>query len=387
MATVYQRVGSKYWMARFKTPDSGWTARSTKEKVKANALRIAFELEGAGATLRTDNATAAQLDKVVRSIWQRYTGKRISLNRADEFFRAWVVNMKRKPSTVKRYQQITEEFLELLGERAAFDIKAIEPSHVQAFVNRDIALGRSGTTVTLNAKILRAAFNAAIRGGLLESNPAAAVHLPDAIMEEREPFTPGEIATLLEAAKKTHWETAIMLAAFAGLRLGDAAKLTWDAIDLIGGVIKFVPEKTSRKGKELKIPLSDRLQAYLERLAGRPTAQSSPFLCPGLAGRVIGGRAGLSAEFIALMSSANVTSEAVRAKDGRTRKFSRKTFHSLRHAFVSRLANAGVAEDVRAAIVGHADPKETARYSHLEMEIRRKAVNIGHGGKEHAPPT
>jgi len=48
MATVYQRDGSKFWMSRFKTPDGVWTARSTKETIKANALRLAFELEGAG---------------------------------------------------------------------------------------------------------------------------------------------------------------------------------------------------------------------------------------------------------------------------------------------------------------------------------------------------
>lgn len=368
-------------MAAFKGPDGSWVCRSTKQTDESKALRIAFELEGAGGTLRTDNTTAAQLDKVVRSMWQRYTGKRISLNRADEFLRSWVANMKRKPGTIERYKQIAEEFLTMLGERAAFDLKAIEPSHVQAFVNRDIKLGRSGTTVVLNAKILRAAFNAAIRAGYIESNPAGGVHLPDAIAEEREPFTPGEVETLLTASKGTEWATAIMLAAFAGMRLGDAANLKWEAIDLLGGVITFVPEKTSRKGKELKMPMSDRLAAYLEKLAGQTKTQASKFLCPTLAGREIGGRAGLSAEFITLMGQANVGADVITAKDGRTRKFSRKTFHSLRHAFVSRLANAGVAEDVRASLVGHADPKETARYSHLEMETRRIAVNVGLGRK------
>jgi integrase len=362
-------------MARFKAPEGVWTARSTKETDRAKALRLAFELEGAGGTMRTDNATAAQLDKVVRSIWQRYTGKLISLNRTDEFLRAWVLNMKRKPGTVERYKQITEEFIELLGERAAFDLKAIEPAQVQAFVNRDVAHRRSGTTVTLNAKILRAAFNAAIRAGYLETNPAGSLALPDAIAEEREPFTPGEVETLLGAAKKSDWKTAIMFAAFAGLRLGDAANLKWESVDLAAGVIKFVPEKTSRKGKELQMPIAERLLAQLEKLASTDAAQESPFVCPALAGREIGGRAGLSAEFVALMGKANVGADTVTAKDGRTRKFSRKTFHSLRHSFVSRLANAGVAEDVRASLAGHADPKETERYAHLEMEIRRRAVN------------
>jgi integrase len=377
MATVYRREGSKYWMARFKAPDGAWTARSTKETDRTKALRLAFELEGAGGTFRADNTTQAQLDKIVRSIWQRHTGKRISLNRADEFFRAWIASMKRKPNTIARYTQIAEEFLTMLGERAAFDLKSIEPSHVQAFVDNDVKLGRSGTTVTLNAKILRAAFNAAIRGGAIETNPAAALQLPDAISEERAPFTPGEVETLLTAAKGSDWRTAIMLAAFAGLRLGDAANLTWEAIDLATGVLTFIPEKTSRKGRELKMPLADGLHRYLDRLASTAAAQKTKFLCPSLAGREIGGRSGLSAEFITLMGRANVGVDVTAAKDGRVRKFSRKTFHSLRHAFVSRLANAGVAEDVRASLVGHVDPKETARYSHLEMETRRRAVNIG----------
>jgi integrase len=285
--------------------------------------------------------------------------------------------MKRKPGTIERYQQITEEFLESLGERAAFDLKSIEPAHVQAFVNRDIQLGRCGTTVILNAKILRAAFNQAIREGYLESNPAAGVALPDSIVEARAPFTPGEIETLLKASKKTDWETAIMLAACHGLRLGDAANLRWEAVSLLEKEIKFVPEKTSRTGKELTLPIADRLQTYLEKLASRKAAQSSQFLCPALAGREVGGRAGLSAEFMALMARANVACEPIAPKDGRKHGFNRKSFHSLRHAFVARLANAGVAEDVRAALVGHADPKETARYSHLDMEIRRKAVNAG----------
>ena len=197
----------------------------------------------------------------------------------------------------------------------------------------------------MNAKILRAAFNAAIRAGLLETNPAGSLQLPDAISEERAPFTPGEIETLLKATKGSDWQTATMLAAFAGLRLGDAVSLKWDNVDLAAGTIKFVPQKTSRKGKELTIPISDRLLAHLDKLAGTAAAQKSPFVCPKLAGCEIGGRAGLSAEFIEVMGKAHVGSDSITAKDGRSRKFSRKTFHSLRHAFVSRLANAGVAED------------------------------------------
>lgn len=370
-------------MARFKAPDGNWDARSTKETDRAKALRIAFELEGAGGTLSTDNTTAAQLDKVVRGMWQRLTGKRIALNRTDEFLRGWVANMARKPGTVERYKQIVEEFITHLGPRAAFDLKAVEPAQVQSFVAKDVAMGRSGTTVVLNAKILRAVFNAAVRGGFMESNPAGALQLPDAISEEREPFTAGEVETILQATKGTDWHTAIMLGAFAALRIGDAANLTWESVDLAKGELKFIPQKTSRKGKTLIVPIHKRLLKHLEHLAGTDAAQTSKFVCPNLAGREIGGRAGLSAEFVAIMAKANVESVSRKARDGRTRKFSSKTFHSLRHSFISRLANAGIAVDVRAALAGHANPRETDRYSHLGMDLRRKAVNSGgNSGKE-----
>ena len=361
-------------MARFKGPDGQWTARSTKETDRARALKLAFELEGAGSTMRTENPTAAQVDRVVRDLWQRHTGKQISVNCSDAFFRAWIAGKKLKPKSLVRYSQVIDEFLEALGERAAFDLKAVEPSHVQAWVNAYEAKGLSGTTIELNVKIVGAVFNAAVRAGLVVSNPAATVQLPYTISEEREPFTLGEVKTLLGFAKGD-WKTAIMLSAYAGLRLGDATRLQWDNIDLAAGMLHLVPEKTSRKGKRLDVPMHKELAAYLDALASTDAAQQSQLVCPSLAPRVIGGRKGLSAEFAKLMVDAHVASSSVKPRDGRTRKFSAKTYHSLKHFYVSGMANSGVAEDVRAALAGHADPKETKRYSHLSVSTLRKAVN------------
>jgi integrase len=172
-----------------------------------------------------------------------------------------------------------------------------------------------------------------------------------------------------------------MLGAYSGLRLGDAASVQWENVDLAAGVLSIIPQKTSRKGKVLRVPLHRRLRKHLEALASEDRAQRSKFLCPSIAERDIGGRAGLSEEFKGIMSAANVEDGMNDAKDGRKRRFSKKSFHSLRHFHVSALANAGVSEDARARLVGHADPKETARYSHLEIKTLRKAVNLV-GGKK-----
>jgi len=56
-------------------------------------------------------------------------------------------------------------------------------------------------------------------------------------------------------------------------------------------------------------------------------------------------------------------------------KFCKRSFHSLRHGFVSGLANQGVAPEQRRAMTGHKTDGAHARYTHLESETLRTAVN------------
>jgi integrase len=56
------------------------------------------------------------------------------------------------------------------------------------------------------------------------------------------------------------------------------------------------------------------------------------------------------------------------------RKFSRRTFHSLRHSFNSVMANAGVSDEIRMKLTGHKSPKMNERYTHLQLAVLKKAV-------------
>lgn len=51
-----------------------------------------------------------------------------------------------------------------------------------------------------------------------------------------------------------------------------------------------------------------------------------------------------------------------------------RTFHSLRHSFVSELANAGIAPDVRQMLAGHSDDRSHAVYTHTQLDTLRAAV-------------
>jgi integrase len=56
------------------------------------------------------------------------------------------------------------------------------------------------------------------------------------------------------------------------------------------------------------------------------------------------------------------------------RKFSRRSFHSLRHSFNSALANAGVTQEVRMKLTGHADARINKNYTHLRDETLKNAM-------------
>ena len=57
------------------------------------------------------------------------------------------------------------------------------------------------------------------------------------------------------------------------------------------------------------------------------------------------------------------------------RKFTKRTFHSLRHSFNSALANAGVNEELRMQLTGHTTRANNERYTHLQLQTLRNAVS------------
>lgn len=363
-------------MARFRTPKGKWTARTTKQTSRTKALEVAHLWESGGKLLLLENPQGAQFERVLRGLHEQMTGKRMEPNPAGATLLKWAKTQtaQKAEKTGTRYGKVISDFVEYLGEAGSLDLRTVTQATVQAFLDREKLAGKSATTVILNAKILRAAFNWALRSGIIEKNPAGVLDLPHAAHHDRQPFTPGEVAALLKAAKKTEWETAIMLGRHLGMRLGDATTLRWDSVDFTKRLIHYKPQKTARKGKELRVPMTSELEHYLEKLASKDSAQHSTALCPTLSKRDIGGRAGLSAEFMALMEQAGVDAGRIEGTGGVGRAFSSKSFHSLRHTVASDLANSNAPEKVARDILGHASAAMTDRYTHLHLGTMRKAL-------------
>jgi integrase len=208
--------------------------------------------------------------------------------------------------------------------------------------------------------------NAARRQGLIPTNPAEAVELPEGESVERGTFTPAEVKLLVDTAEG-EWKLLILFAYFTGARLGDCCRMQWEGVDLGEGTLTYTQTKT---GAKVTIPLHPDLLVRLNKLAG--TDKAEVFILPHMANLRPGGRHGLSESFKRVVRKTGLDLQTV--KGAGKRMISRRTFHALRHSFTSALANQNVAPELRMKLTGHKTEGEHRKYTHHEMDNLRAAV-------------
>ena len=74
------------------------------------------------------------------------------------------------------------------------------------------------------------------------------------------------------------------------------------------------------------------------------------------------------------MKKAGVDSKMIQRDGEKGRNRSTLSFHSLRHSFNSEMANAGIPQEMRQRLTGHASKAVNDRYTHAELKTLRNAV-------------
>lgn len=374
MASLRKFPGSRYWFACFTDGLGNRRQVSTKQTDRASAQRIALEHARSASIARAGNATEAQMRKILSETLEAVSDGQETLRSTPtrEYLIGWLGTKAASPffsrSTHARYSTTVAQFLGSLKDRADKPLTSLRPADFQRFFDLRATAGVAAGTLDVDMKTLRSAMDRARRKGLIPTNPVEAIELPGRLnQQERELFTEAEIELLLAETRGSEWETAILIGSYTAQRLGDCVSFCWSKIDLVNGTIEVKQGKTA---KSIKIPLHRRLLAHLESKAGVDTA--ADFVTPELAKGRVGGCTGLSKQFAQIMRRAGVDQRTKETASGR--KFSARSFHSLRHTANSRLADAGVSQELRMRLTGHRSEKVNDGYTKIGVETLRSAV-------------
>jgi integrase len=342
------------------TPDKDEAQTFLDATAKAIGLRKKGHL--------TQQRARSIIETVVAEVMESQ-GDSLKRNPTNEFLSSWLSEMERQitPSTFNSYKAITSRFIAFLGASATESIATVEIGTIRGYRDqlvKDLSTG----TVNNHLKMLRLAFESAAQQDLIDRNPAKLVkNLARNDKQERDPFTPAQLKTLLEVVTGD-WRTAVYIGAYTGLRLGDVAGLKWNQCDLVR---MEVYKKTKKTGKIVIIPIAAPLAKLLEELP-TPAQQDSP-ICPGLSGKK---SSRLSSMFNSLLIKAGLIERRdyrIKKTDTERRIYTGLSFHCLRHNATSMLKNNGVSDAVARDIIGHSSEAVSRNYTHIDSETKKKA--------------
>jgi integrase len=207
----------------------------------------------------------------------------------------------------------------------------------------------SDATINRDLSVLRHLLYWAVDESLLPANPLTRLRLARERRFPRPVVSVEEERGILEAAPP-HLHGVLLVAFDTGMRRGEILAQRWEHVDLNRHVL-FVTKSKTAEGEAREIPLSTRLITLLTTLPRRSdlvfTYHTQGIASPKTAWGSTLKRAGV---------------RHIR-------------FHDIRHTFNTRLMEAGVIQEVRMALMGHATGGSVqSRYTHVELPIKRDAI-------------
>jgi len=257
-------------------------------------------------------------------------------------------------STFSSYESVLNRFASHVGESTF--LARVTEDHVESFIQQGDA---KATTQRTRLATVQSFLHWSKDEGKMQHTPTDKLSAPRS--EDRVPkaVSEEELDAICEACSKGRsWMTPVWrFAYYTGMRMSEIARLEWDHVDFDKGLVYIHRQKN---GKAQTIPLNSKAKAVLEGLEGteghvfvsprqrKPRRTVKPFV----------------------VNSGKAFKQA-REAAGIERRI---TPHGLRHAFCSRLAEAGRSAFVIQAAARHANVSTSQRYvsisnRHLKAEI------------------
>ena len=384
MASIYSKNDRFY--AKVKDAAGRWRDKALPKGIrKAEALRLAFELEGAAMAAPGQAHTPPPASMTVEGLmqwWLKHESPRTASHGPNT-------------SYVKRHFMGTPF--------AAMALPDLTPGKVEAFLRNKEAEVSAATCNHIRMflhRAIRAAQRAEVYGG---ANPIADVRRCKTPHRKPDFLKAHEVPRLL-AALDPRWRPLFATAIYTGMRKGELLGLCKIDIELQAGFIHVRHSHgrdTTKTGKEDVVPIAQELIPFLQAAIG---ASRSKFVFPAEDGermredtklekvlRRALGRSGIVEEFEHVCRKKGCT-HAVHAPDPALRHcpthgmklwpkavVRKLRFHDLRHTCASLLVMAGADMAAVQRILRHSDPRMTTGvYTHLVPGYLKDQINKLH---------
>jgi len=358
--SLTRRVDGR-WMGRY----YAWTSAGTRKRITVYGKTR----QEAADRMRAEQERNRQGIPVLDRSWK--------LSDWLDYWLEKVVAANRRPATYSLYAATIRLYLKpALG---TVPLTRLSATRVQAFLNGQLAAGRSIRRVQIMRTVLSSALTRAMREELVMRNVARLAELPSWERQPVMPWTAAEARAFLDAAKDDPLYPAFMLLLLYGLRRGEVLGLRWRDIDQADDELR-IRQQVQRVDGELRI-------GPVKTAAGR---RDLPLLA--LASEVLVIRRDAQAADRAELGRVWADNALVfTTRTGRpieprnlVRSFQRICpahglrvikVHHLRHTTATLLKNLGVPARDAQLILGHSRLAVTQEiYTHEDREAQRDAL-------------
>jgi len=279
-------------------------------------------------------------------------------------------------NTLSSYRRDLRRYAEFLEQNGIDDLSGITEALVTSFLVRlregdadHPPLGATSAARTVVA--VRGFHKFAVRDGLAEVDPAAAVKPPTPAKRLPKALPLSDVEAILDAAGAAGTTLALRDRALlevlygTGARISEAVGLDVDDLDLTDGTVRL----RGKGDKERIVPVGSyaraAVDAYLVR--GRPELVSTGTGTPALFLNARGGRLSRQSAWTVLVKAAD--------RAGVTRDVSP---HTLRHSFATHLLDGGADVRVVQELLGHASVTTTQVYTLVTVDNLREVFATAH---------
>lgn len=222
---------------------------------------------------------------------------------------------------------------------------------------------------------LKAAFNKALDWGYISENPFSKIKLPKRQFNKPEFITEKELDMIMKRIESKAFKNGcpinkrkslliigdvIKTAFYTGMRLSEVNNLRWENVSISKKMIIVGGNNfTTKSRKQRVIPLENNV-IEIFNMRNQTSKNKNDFVY-SINGRRIFSNDYISKTFKKICREVGID-EMIR-------------FHSLRHSFASNLAQRGVSPFQLKELLGHSSVSTTERYSHLNIDSLREAIN------------